>query len=66
MNTFCTASRASFIHGSSAIFLCLCFFFGGISFSLASAFASTKWPYSSVMVSSSVLSSAYRLRTVTV
>ncbi len=66
MNTFCTASRASFIHGSSAIFLRLFFLFGGISFSVASAFAWTKWPYCSVMVSSSVQSSAYRLRTVTV
>ena len=42
------------------------FIFGGISFSVASAFAWTKWRYCSVMVSSSVQSSAYRLRTVTV
>ena len=66
MDAFCTASRASFICGSSASFLGLFFGFGGISFSVASSFAWTKWPYRSVMVSSSVQSSAYRLRTVTV
>ena len=65
-NTFCAASRASFIHGSSAIFLRLFFFFGGISFSVASTFVWRKWPYCSVMASLSVQSSAYRLRTVTV
>ena len=44
-------------------YACFSFSFGGISFS---AFTWTKWPYCSVMVSSSVQSSAYRLRTVTV
>ena len=45
---------------------CFSFSFGGISFSVVSVFAWTKWPYCSVMASSSVQSSAYRLRTVTV
>ena len=42
VSAFCTAYRASFIHGSSAILLRLFFFFGGISFSVASAFAWAK------------------------